>query len=231
MSAQDDKPPQRRRYFRLPYPASAQPPLHIHDGKTYRVMEIAENSLVIELAGDDVFSPGTKLSGELVLHNDEREVVEGEVYRLDKRGAVVLLSKGINLQRIAKEQAFIQRARFIAAEGENTDQRRRYFRLPYPSSASPPFKIGDGRSYKVLEIAENSMVIAPAKGEAFQPGDSISGLILFHDQASELVEGSIYRLDERGAVILLSKGISLRHVASEQAYIKTEFPLFLRHKR
>lgn len=106
------------------------------------------------------------------------------------------------------------------------EQRRRYFRLSYPASSRLPFNTGGNRPYLVLEISEKSLLIEQKPNELLRKGDILAGDVVFHDMSSEHVSGEVFRHDARGIVITLSKGISLRHVISEQVYVKSKFPLF-----
>lgn len=114
----------------------------------------------------------------------------------------------------------------IAAGEKNPKQRRRFFRLSYPTTSRPPFRTSGASPYRVLEIAENSLLIEQKPDRMLRRGEIITGDVVFHDMTSEHVVGEVFRHDDRGVVILLSKGISLRHVISEQVYIKSKFPLF-----
>jgi len=118
----------------------------------------------------------------------------------------------------------------MSDEDDKPVQRRRYYRLPYPEDAQPPFRDHDGRSYPVLELSEKSVVIAPAKGETWAKGDPVSGEILFSDGESETISGEVLRQDERGVVVLLSDGVTFHHVIKEQTFVKKHYPLFLRHR-
>lgn len=109
-------------------------------------------------------------------------------------------------------------------------QRRRFFRLPYPRTAQPPLRSEDGSSYKVLEISEKSVVLELHRGEPFEVGEAVCGKIIFHDNQSEYIEGMVYRLDPRGAVVTLNNNISFHNVMREQSYINSHFPLFFRQK-
>lgn len=120
--------------------------------------------------------------------------------------------------------------RELVMSDRKDSQRRRFFRLPYPRTAQPPLDTNTGDSYKVLEISEKSVVIELQHGKPFQVGEAICGKILFHDQESEFIEGTVYRLDERGAVVTLNNSISFHHVMREQSYINNRFPLFFRQK-
>jgi hypothetical protein len=109
-------------------------------------------------------------------------------------------------------------------------QKRRFFRLPYPRTAQPPLRSDDGSSYKVLEVSEKGVILELCSGEPFKIGDAVCGEILFHDNQTEYIEGLVYRLDPRGAVVTLNNNISFRNIMREQSYISSHFPLFFRQK-
>lgn len=114
---------------------------------------------------------------------------------------------------------------------EQTTQRRQYFRLPYPDTSQPPFKLDNGKdNYRVLEIAENSLLLELSSEQSLSVNTPLAGEIIFHDMSSEYLSGTVFRLDDRGAVILLKRGISFRQVIREQLYIKSHFPRFFRHR-
>ncbi|CAA0102768.1 Uncharacterised protein [Zhongshania aliphaticivorans] len=106
---------------------------------------------------------------------------------------------------------------------------RRFFRLPYPKAAQPPLQIDKDTAYRILEISELGIILAYKPEAPLTLGEKISGNILFHDQDSEEVEGEVYRLDTRGVVIQLSKGVSARHMMKQQVFVKNAFPVFFRY--
>jgi hypothetical protein len=109
-------------------------------------------------------------------------------------------------------------------------QKRQFFRLPYPRAAQLSLRSDDGSSYKILEVSEKGLVLEMCSGEPFKVGDAVCGEILFHDNQSEYIEGLVYRLDSRGAVVTLNNTISFRNIMREQSYIRSNFPLFFRQK-
>ncbi|POP54578.1 hypothetical protein [Zhongshania marina] len=106
---------------------------------------------------------------------------------------------------------------------------RRFFRLPYPRAAQPPLTVDKDTAYRVLEISEQGILLAQHPNAPLQIGEYLRGNILFHDQDSEEIEGEVYRLDPRGVIVKLSRGISARHMMKEQVYIKNTFPMFFRY--
>ena len=106
---------------------------------------------------------------------------------------------------------------------------RRYFRLPYPRVAQPPLTVNEDTAYRVLEISELGILLEQKAKSPLQIGESLRGSIRFHDHHSEEIEGDVYRVDARGVIIQLRKGISPRYMMREQVYIKNTFPMFFRH--
>jgi len=106
---------------------------------------------------------------------------------------------------------------------------RRFFRLPYPRAAQPPLTVDKDTAYRVLEISELGILLAQKSESPLQVGETLSGNILFHDRHSEEIEGEVYRLDSRGVIVRLSRGISSKYMMKEQIYVKNTFPVFFRY--
>jgi hypothetical protein len=106
---------------------------------------------------------------------------------------------------------------------------RRFFRLPYPKAAQPSLSIDNETAYRVLEISEQGLLLAQKPDESLQIGEAICGSIQFHDNHQEDIEGEVYRLDERGVIVQLSRGISPKYMIQEQIYVKNTFPVFFRY--
>jgi hypothetical protein len=106
---------------------------------------------------------------------------------------------------------------------------RRFFRLPYPKAAEPPLTVDKDTTYRVLEISERGILLAPKSNAPLQIGETLLGNIRFHDQHCEEIEGQVYRLDSRGVIIALSQGISPKYMMQEQIYVKNTFPVFFRY--
>lgn len=109
-------------------------------------------------------------------------------------------------------------------EGE---QRRQYFRLPYPASEQPALVCGDVE-HKVVEIAEGGIRVVLKPSIALDVDDIVSGTIQFHDEQTESVSGRVLRLDADHAVVQLTLGISQHRVMQEQAFLRKKYPNFLR---
>ncbi len=96
---------QRRRFYRIKYPFIERPELTL-DNKSYQVIDISEG-------GVKFFSPVTTfkvdeyIKGSIKFHDGEIISVEGHVLRLQNKRVIILLDRGIPLQRILKEQRFL----------------------------------------------------------------------------------------------------------------------------
>jgi hypothetical protein len=53
-------------------------------------------------------------------------------------------------------------------------------------------------------------------------------MVICHDKGKQSVKETVLRLDERGAVVILSKAIKQRNVLQEQTYLSRNLPLFFR---
>ncbi|WP_373081351.1 hypothetical protein [Zhongshania sp.] len=106
---------------------------------------------------------------------------------------------------------------------------RRFFRLPYPRAAQPPLTVDKDKAYRVLEVSELGIVLEQQANTPLQVGETVSGTIRFHDDHHEDIEGEVYRLDSRGVIVQLNRGISPRYMIKEQIYIKNAFPVFFRY--
>ncbi|MEP3481544.1 MAG: PilZ domain-containing protein [Fuerstiella sp.] len=101
-----------RTAYRLRYPAAARPVVRIN-GLSYPVTELSEAG--VRLLVDDDTSSGLKgpLVGYLTFPDQETEVIEGEVARIDRNHAdqveaILLLSQGVSLKRMISEQVRIR---------------------------------------------------------------------------------------------------------------------------
>ena len=73
-------------------------------------------------------------------------------------------------------------------QGYSGEDRRRYFRVEYPSEDRPQLKVGD-TMFDVLDISERGLRFTAPEGAKF--GEWVKGFITFHDQKTMEVEGKI----------------------------------------
>ncbi|MGB1906986.1 MAG: PilZ domain-containing protein [Spongiibacter sp.] len=110
------------------------------------------------------------------------------------------------------------------------DQKRRYFRVPYPEAAKPPFEHDTGKTYKVVDISERGMKIDTAGDAELDIGMHVTGTVIFHDNTSVRVAGSVLRIDRDGAAIELANSLNVGNLLREQTFIRKKFPMFLMDK-
>jgi len=99
---------QRRRFYRLRYPAKERPTAKLM-GKKFSVCEISEQG--IRILFDDIlaFSPGAHVNGVIRFHDGEVVSLEGYALRLDRDELVIQLIAGPSLKRMTKEQLYIRK--------------------------------------------------------------------------------------------------------------------------
>ncbi len=110
------------------------------------------------------------------------------------------------------------------------EQKRRYFRVPYPDSIKPPFEEATGKRYKVVDISEKGLKIEALDDPDLKVGMKVGGTVLFHNKTSVKVVGRILRVDPNGAAIELEKSINVGNLLREQSFIRKKFPMFLMDK-
>ncbi|WP_373088042.1 PilZ domain-containing protein [Zhongshania sp.] len=103
-----DKIKNLRRFFRLPYPKAAEPPLTVNKDTTYRVLEISERGILLAQKSDAPLQLGETLRGNIRFHDQHSEEIEGQVYRLDPRGVIITLSQGISPKYMMQEQIYVR---------------------------------------------------------------------------------------------------------------------------
>jgi len=96
---------QRRRYYRIKYPLIERPVITV-DKKEYKVIDISEGGVKF-FSPVKTFNIGEYINGSIKFHDGEVLEVEGHVLRLQNKRVIILLDRGITLQRILKEQRFL----------------------------------------------------------------------------------------------------------------------------
>lgn len=111
-----DDQPNRREYFRLPYPPGAGPVLEVA-GARYEVTELSEGGLrLAPVAGSP--AAGARVTGVLYFADGATALVAGTA-KAAAGAVVVVLSRGIELSRMLAEQRRILLAfpDFLRTEG------------------------------------------------------------------------------------------------------------------
>ena len=94
----------KRRHFRLRYPAGNKPRLII-DGKEYEIIDLAEGGVKFTCPGVPRIASDGKIKGTVEFRNGESFELEGQVLRSE---IVIVLNKGVSNKRIVKEQVRVR---------------------------------------------------------------------------------------------------------------------------
>lgn len=97
---------ERRAYFRLAYPTTMRPQLHVF-GTKYHTCEISEKGIRLLAREIGEFRVGDPVHAVVTFHDGERLPVVGTVLRLDRGEVVVKLTRGIPESRVMKEQRYL----------------------------------------------------------------------------------------------------------------------------
>lgn len=113
----------------------------------------------------------------------------------------------------------------MAKSDDNEAQRRAYFRLLYPQ-VERPCLLTDGASYPVSEISEGGMrLVAVDQGDELAQQRQIVGILQLPGE-SVAVEGRVLRKQSEEVVLVLSEGIPLALMVSEQRRLIRKYPAF-----
>lgn len=107
---------------------------------------------------------------------------------------------------------------------DNEAQRRAFFRLPYPHTERPSLMAGDG-VYPVSEISEGGMrVVALDQGDVLAQQHQVQGVLRLN-QTEVAIHGRVLRQQGEEVVLVLSEGIPLSLMVSEQRRLIQKYPL------
>ena len=104
-----------------------------------------------------------------------------------------------------------------------SDNRRQYYRLPYPATMMPLIRIA-GKEYSVPEISEGGLRIRCTDRNDFGIGDEVSGEIAFAENDTLTISGVILRRDGKDLIIAPLEGISFKRVVREQRRVLSQCP-------
>lgn len=101
--------------------------------------------------------------------------------------------------------------------------RRNYFRLYYPQSHCPYYRL-NGRNYNVIDLSEEGMRFQNDPKSHISFNDALAGTLNFPDGESYLVRGTITRLTDEEVVVVLNTPVPLRKIVAEQIDLISRFP-------
>ena len=94
-------------------------------------------------------------------------------------------------------------------------QKRSHYRVNYPASARPALLL-DGHAYTILDLSETSLKYEHAGNDKPAAGKTVSATIVFADQQTLDVEGSVLRISGTEVIVRLDDGIPFARIMSEQ---------------
>lgn len=102
-------------------------------------------------------------------------------------------------------------------------QQRAFFRLRYPTIERPTVQIGE-QELEVSEISEEGARIVLAGPCMIDQEQSFTGVIRFHDDEADSVDGVVLRSSENELVANLTRGVSMKRMMSEQIRLRQKYP-------
>ena len=102
-------------------------------------------------------------------------------------------------------------------------QQRAFFRLRYPTVERPRVQIGD-QEFEVSEISEEGAKIVLAGPCVIDQEQPFVGILRFHDDQADSIEGVVLRSSEDELVASLTRGVSMKRMMSEQIRLRQKFP-------
>ncbi len=110
---------------------------------------------------------------------------------------------------------------------DNDAQRRAFFRLPYPHAERPSL-LADDAVYPVSEISEGGLrVVALDQGDVLARQQDVQGTLRLAGGDVQL-HGRVLRQQGEEVVLVLTEGIPLSLMVSEQRRLIRKFPLLFR---
>ena len=113
----------------------------------------------------------------------------------------------------------------------NYNQKRKYYRLRYPSESRPVIRLDGKPSAEIIsELSEHGVRILIENAHQLHEGDHFSGVIPFPDGSRIEVEGIALRTHGNEISAHLSKGPCLKRMFDEQIRMRHLHPWFDKHK-
>lgn len=117
----------------------------------------------------------------------------------------------------------------MANSDDDEAQRRAFFRLPYPHTERPSLRVDD-TLYPVSEISEGGLrVVALDQSEVLAQQLDVQGTLHLVDAKVD-VHGRVLRQQGEEVVLVLSEGIPLSLMVSEQRRLIQKYPSLFRRE-
>ncbi|MCX6131753.1 MAG: PilZ domain-containing protein [Proteobacteria bacterium] len=102
---------------------------------------------------------------------------------------------------------------------------RNFFRLEYPKEVMPLIEFAKGH-YKVINLSEHGVKFSINTKELkteLQLEAEVRATIVFKDAQRTNVSGKILRIDSDSIVLVLSDGVPLQRIMTEQRFLLAKF--------
>ena len=109
-------------------------------------------------------------------------------------------------------------------------QKRKYYRLRYPSRAMPVVRIQD-ELFHVSEVSEKGIRVIMNNLTTLYKGLSLTGTLSLSVDCKVPIEGAILRFDKNEVIIQLYKGPSFKDMVEQQRHIRNKYPAYFARLR
>ena len=108
------------------------------------------------------------------------------------------------------------------ADGDDANQKRKFFRIEYPKSERPTFCCA-GTNYAVLDVSEEGIRFELSPMHDLVAGERLVGSIDFCGRTNVKVKGTVLRIGNGFVVLSLERHLPLPVIMSEQRYLLQNF--------
>ena len=109
---------------------------------------------------------------------------------------------------------------------DQTEDRRRHYRLAYPLTARPSVRLADGKTYVVLDSSAGGVRIRVDKDWPMRKDPTVTGSIKLCSGATVEFRGRALAVADRIVAVIFEPGAGLSDadILAEQRWLKTRFP-------
>lgn len=109
---------------------------------------------------------------------------------------------------------------------DQSEDRRRHYRLVYPLTARPSLRLADGKSFVILDSSAGGVRIRVDKDWPGRRESDVAGSITLCNGATLSFRGQARIISDKVVAIIFEPGAGLTpaHMLDEQRWLKTRFP-------
>mgnify|MGYP001282824331 CR=1 FL=1 len=98
-------------------------------------------------------------------------------------------------------------------------KQRAYFRVEYPNNDRPNLRINSDQ-FTIMNLSEKGLlVVNDTNGKPLKVGKEMAGTVVFGDKEEVVVKGTILRETAGKVAVVLTDGIPLHKIMTEQRYL------------